>query len=58
MGSDATPDRYKRPSGITLNIGVADALEAARLSERLAEAWGGADAVDGDFLGFAIRDVN
>ena len=37
MGSDAPPDRYKRPSGITLNIGVADALEAARLFERLAE---------------------
>ena len=47
-GPDSPPDWYKRPGGITLNIGIANA----------AGAWGGADAVGGDFLGFAIRDVN
>ena len=58
MGPDSPPDRYKRPGGITLNIGIANAAEAAHLFDQLAEAWGGADAVGGDFLGFAIRDVN
>ena len=37
MGSDTPPDRYKRPGGITLNIGIADAAEAGRLFDQLAE---------------------
>ena len=36
MGSDAPPDRYHRPQGITVAIGIADPNEAERLFAALA----------------------
>lgn len=37
MGSDATPDRYHKPQGITVNIGIDDTAEAERIFHALAE---------------------
>jgi PhnB protein len=37
MGSDAPPDRYTRPKGITVNIAVNDVAEAERIFHALAE---------------------
>ena len=37
MGSDAPPDRYRKPQGITINIGLSDVAEAERIFHALAE---------------------
>jgi PhnB protein len=38
MGSDAPPDRYEKPSGFSLSLGVKDPLEAERLFNELAQS--------------------
>jgi PhnB protein len=37
MGSDAPPDRYTKPKGITVNIALNDVAEAERIFAALAE---------------------
>jgi PhnB protein len=37
MGSDAPPDRYQKPQGITVAIGITDPAEAERVFSALAE---------------------
>jgi PhnB protein len=37
MGSDAPPDRYKAPQGITVSLGIAEPAEADRVFAALAE---------------------
>ncbi len=37
MGSDAPPDRYERPQGFSVSLGIDDAGEAERLFSALAE---------------------
>jgi PhnB protein len=37
MGSDAPPDRYKKPEGFTVNIALNDVAEAERIFHALAE---------------------
>jgi PhnB protein len=37
MGSDAPPDRYKKPEGFTVNIAINDVAEAERIFHALAE---------------------
>ena len=37
MGSDAPPDRYKKPEGFSVNIAVNDVAEAERIFPALAE---------------------
>ena len=37
MGSDAPPDRYTQPKGITVNIAVDDVAEAERIFHALSE---------------------
>jgi PhnB protein len=37
MGSDAPPDRYTKPKGITVNIALNDVAEAERIFHALAE---------------------
>ena len=37
MGSDAPPDRYKKPQGITVNIALSDVAEAERIFHALSE---------------------
>ncbi len=37
MGMDAPPDRYQKPRGFTVNIGVTDSAEAERIFRALAE---------------------
>jgi len=37
MGSDAPPDRYNKPQGITVNIALSDVAEAERIFHALSE---------------------
>ena len=37
MGSDAPPDRYQKPQGITVTIGITDPAEAERVFAALAD---------------------
>jgi PhnB protein len=37
MGSDAPPDRYTKPKGITVNVAINDVAEAERIFHALAE---------------------
>jgi PhnB protein len=37
MGSDAPPDRYKKPEGFTVNIALSDVAEAERIFHALSE---------------------
>jgi PhnB protein len=37
MGSDAPHDRYERPQGTTINLGITDVAEAERTFQALAE---------------------
>ncbi|HLZ65389.1 MAG TPA: VOC family protein [Aliidongia sp.] len=37
MGSDAPPDRYKAPQGMTVSLGIADPAEADRVFAGLSE---------------------
>ena len=37
MGSDAPPDRYTKPKGITVNIALSDVAEAERIFHALSE---------------------
>src|SRR6266481_4411589 len=54
MGMDAPPDRYQKPQGFTVNIGVKDSAEAERIFSGTRGKRDGDDADRGDILGRAI----